>query len=210
MTTKFKNDLNQYISAQQAQWLEEYKKLYFTDDILMKEEDYFEGNLREVRIHNVNTANHETILNEANSNYPNIRIEIVHKSSRNYGHTFYEEFIYSPEGLFKGTGLVLRDAYDNVVSSQFKEINGDLSDFGVEKYYYDLNKNKYSPLFRSEFDLHTAEFQLINYFDESTMHPQAKLYLENTPEDLQKLIDLTGMPLALAQYYFTKETEPNF
>jgi hypothetical protein len=190
--------------------LDEYTKLYFTNDIVIKEEDYFEGNLSQVRIHNVNSINHDTMLNEAHSNYPNTWIDIVHKSSRNYGHTFYEEFIYSPESVFKGTHLVLRDAYDNVVSAQFREINGDLSYFGLAKYYYDPNKDQYSTIFRSEFDLHTGEFQLINYFDESTMHPQAKLYLENTPEDLQKLIDLTGMPLALAQYFFTKETEPNF
>lgn len=210
MNIKYKNSLGKTISSQQAQLVKDYSKLYINNNDIVKIETFYKNSLISVEYSNFDQLAHSEIIGLLNQSYSNCMLLVVEKQNVNLGYEFHESYHYTPECVLIGSSLKLFDSDMNLVAVRKKDNMGNLLNDGINKWFYDLSKDPDFYIFKSEFHHLTGEFECINYFDDSTMHPQDKLYLLNTPEDLQKLIDLTGIPLALAQYYFTNEIEPNF
>lgn len=211
MTIKYQNSSRKFVSVQQAQLLDDYYKVFINGDVIVKTETYYNKSLVIVEYYNNNQQEHVTIIELLNQIYSNCSLFIVERQDVNLGYELQESYHYSPEAILIASSTELFDPEMNLVAVRYKDNMGNMLNDGITKWYYDASRDPDTHIFKCFFDDLTGEFDFLEFFDESTMyHLEDTIYLENNPEDLQKLIDLTGMSLALAQYYFTNEIEPNF
>lgn len=205
---KYKNSQNNFISAQDAFELGNYCKVFSENDMVIKEEYFFEGQLMGAHLYNISET-HQTIIKDQQSfgyKWINIVETILYKNN----YKLFTRKNYEIDGTFTGTNLHLENALGQTVAYGYKNSNGDYEYDGIRKYYYDSKINPEDELFECTFkdngDLWELYWNNFHIDDDG----QESFVLLNNASDFQRLRDLTGMSEELARYYMNSEIKPDF
>lgn len=210
MEIKFKNALNKFITQQQASALITYDKCYYnTHGIVCKEESFYEGELTRLLIYNYNNESHQTLISN-NLNFGYKGISIVDVTHHNYGYKLHKMYNYRLDGTLNGINLDLFDSMHNVVAYGYQEPDGIYEYDRIRKFYFDHNINTDKYLFECTYEDNGDLWGLDWNNEHLNNSGQDRIVFYNTPEDKQKLIDLTGMSQSLVNYYMSFEIEPDF
>lgn len=209
MNIKYKDKQGNFITENQINQVNQYSKAYFDNNILIKEERYYEGKLMGLCYYNIN-IDHQVIIND-NNNSLYKWISIIETEDFNGGYKLKKRFGYSPTGILNGINLELYDNNGELIAFGYSDANGNLEYDRSKKYYWDRNLSPKDEMFECTYREDTGElFELYwnNYY--LSNDGQESFALHNTPEDIKTLMTLTGMSQQLAEYYMSPEIIPNF
>ena len=207
MEIKYKNKDRVLILQQQAVEEAEYYKSFYRYDTLVKEERYFNNKLMGLIYYNNDRINHKAIISDNLSlGYNWIRI-VEYQLFGDY--KLEKAFGYGLNGALKGTDFALFDANLELIAHGYKDANGNYEYDRTRKYFWNRNINPDNELFECTYYEDTGELWELYWSNEHIDNTgQESFVLFNTPEDVQKLISLTGISQELAEYYMSSEIIP--
>lgn len=200
----YRNALEKPITEQEALLLGEYTKSYSENGITLQRECFYDGAVTSLTFMNHTEEAHEAIMNRYSALYG--IIDIV-ECDRFGDYRLETGYRYDPG--FCGSSLALYNPDGELIAHGWKNADGAYEYDMTRKYYYDRAVNPDCELFECTFHEHTAQLLRLywnNYHIDDD--GQDSFVLLNTPEDIQQLIDLTGMPRPLAEYYMIAEIVP--
>jgi hypothetical protein len=207
MDIKYKNSYGDFIMLNKALQIDEYRKAYYDNNQLLKEELFYQGNI--VGLHYINFKNedHQVIVRNAIEEYGGVVI-IEYQMFGLY--KLEKSFSYNKNGYI-GNDLALFGPQGDVIAHGFKDENDKYEYDRTRKYYYNRAINPERELFECTYDPNTGALLEI-YWNNSHVDSdgQESFSLLNTPADHLELIDLTGMSIDLVNYYMSSEIVPNF
>lgn len=212
MIIKYKNNNKEIITKQQALQLDEYYKSYYNDNILIKEETHYGGNLHSVSHHNINNESHQTMLNDLYISI-DFGFSIVDHTTYPNQYKLEKTSIYKNEnGALAGRTTNMFDPNGELVGSETFNDSEVIPQFSnTLKYYYDRSINPFTHLFEVKYNKDTGAFWHFIFNQEHTdPFGQDSFVLLNTPEDIQRLINITGMSQELINYYLVASVEPTW
>jgi hypothetical protein len=203
MNIKYKNAKGTFITLEQIQALEEYRKVYFLNKVLVREEVFYQGEVNEEYIHNHNSESHEAII----ANHP--EAVIVDHLGYSNGYRLEKAYGYDSSGILRNRTHVLYDSNDKVVADEVIFDDEGAAIHSRRKVYWDLNISPNKEVFIASYrpDVNTIEGLYFNQEHENNTGQDAfTLGLD----EIDQVIEITGMSLELAQYYFTPEIIPSW
>ena len=205
---KYKNSQNNFITYQQVLMLDDYEKVYMENDVIIKEETFYKEELMGVSIFN-NTESHQVLIN--NNQFSGYKwINIVEITNYTNEYKLYKRYGYNLNGVLNGINLELEDTNKNIIAFGYKNVSGNYEYNRTRKYYFDNSINPNGELFECTYKDNGELWGLYWNNEHINNSGQDSIVLWDTPEDLQQLIDLTGMSQELAEYYMSSEIEPKF
>lgn len=209
MEIQYKNSQGTIITAQQAREIEDYFKSYYNGVTLLKEEEFYQNKLMGLLYYNNKNENHLTIVND-NSSSSYKWITIIEYEYFN-GYKLEKQFGYKLNGTFTGIDLSLYNVNGELIAHGYKNADGNYDYERSRKYYWDRNVNSDDELLECTYYENNGLLRQLYWnnfhIDEDG---QESFVLLNTPEDIQKLIDLTGISPELAEYYMSSEITPTW
>ena len=200
MTIKYKNTRDVFISLQQALQLDEYIKLYFEDGVLIREEEFYKGEINIEYIHNRNGDSHEDLHEE----YP----ESVIVDHINYLNGYRLEKAYSYEdGTLVANTHTLIDTKNKTVGN---EVIFDDEDGRVDhraKVFWDLSKNPDKEILKTTYYPNVETVNSV-YLNEEHIDFTGQDSIAFGESEIDQLMEYTGMSLELATYYFSVDIIP--
>lgn len=210
MEIKFRNDYGSFVSESQKNVLDKYYVSYYDNNLLIKEESFYKGELMGLYVYNLNNQSHVNILtNYGTASYK--WINIVEYQIYNGGFKLERTFGYDLDGTLDVTQLSLYDSNSELIAHSILDAAGNPKYENTRKYYFDRDVNPNDALFWCTYREDTGvliELYWNNYHLDDT--GQESFALLNTPDDIQQLISLTGMSQQLAEYYMSPNVIPNF
>jgi len=211
MVIKYKNIQGNLITYQQSLQVDEYYKAFYENDLLVKEEAYYQNELYGITYYNINDDTHTTILS---SNFSSdVEFNIVDEVTYSNGYYLKSSSSYSDvSGMLSGkTNRLYNPNGDLVGNELFLEDDNTPQYQSTYKYYYDRNINPLTFLFEVKFDNITGDFDYITFNEEhKDLLGQDSFALTNSSEDIQTLKDITGMTQELVDYYLSPSVIPTF
>jgi antitoxin component YwqK of YwqJK toxin-antitoxin module len=202
-TIRYKNSSNIFITFQQAQLLEEYSKGYYDGDLLIREEIFRQGLIREEYIHNHDNQTHGILI----TNYPDAII-IDHLRYSN-GCRLEKAYGYNDGGVLINRAHTLYDTNDKIIGHEVILDDDGGAIYQRKKSYWDLNVNPDKEIFTVVYypDINTVEGVHFNQEHENNSGQDA--YTLGS-DQIDEVIALTGVSVELAQYYFSPEVVPTW
>lgn len=120
------------------------------------------------------------------------------------------KFGYDLDGRLSGIAISFYNQEEELIAHGYKDQNGDYEFDRTYKYYWDTSINPNRELFECTYDDNGKLFEL--YWNNFHIDDdgQESFVLLNTSENIQELMNLTGMSQELAKYYMSSEIIPNF
>jgi hypothetical protein len=208
MSIKFLNSLGKEVSETQAYQLGEYVKIIESNGMPKIKYKMLSGQCYHIKYYKDNSETELQVVNTLVSDQK--PFSIIEVSTVLNNHRLEKSNVYSPEGLLVEKMNILYNVYDDVVATEvIVDVNLGTIDYDyTKKYYYDPAINPKTFLFQSYFD-ENGSFEKIYY---NSLHTDpdeqdSEVFL-NTPQDIQRLRDLTGISQQLANYYLSPNVIP--
>ena len=212
MEIKYKNKDRVLILQQQAVEEAEYYKCFYNNDILIKEVLYLNGVLYGIHYHNRTNEKHQEILT-LHYTHDDLEFCIIDHVFYNNGYRLEQLSSYENEkGDLVGRTNCLFDGDNELVGHEMFLRENTIPEYqSTKKYYYDKGINPVDHLFEAVYHKSNGAFDYIT-FNQNHTDPfgQDAFALSNASEDIQRLIEITGMPQELIDYYLTANVVPNF
>ena len=214
MSIKYKNNNNQFISFHQTDGLEEYYKVYFEDDVIIKEACYLDSEWYGLTFYNHKDEAHKEIIHrEFIPLQLDLEYSIVDTIFYKNGCRLEKTYIYGGiEMEYKGKTHSLFDWNGMMIGHEVFFGDSPKADTQyISKTYFDKAINPYGTL--CEFRYHSDTGKL-TYFSLNTAPTspfgEENFFVSNTLEELWQLKKQIGMPDELVNYYAVAEVIPRF
>lgn len=195
-----------WITEQEALSNGNYEKVFLDESkLVLKKELYVDNVLKRLYFYNIPKDKHTDYIEQ---NQQTNLLSIAFIQLENHGElTFKQAFDYSIKGEFLGTNLGLYDRNKKLIAKGWKNEQGQYEYDSCKKYYYNPAINPDDEIFNCWFNDDGELMEL--YWSNRHVDPseQESFVLLNTPEDIETLMQLTGMSRELAEYYMVPEIE---
>lgn len=208
--SSFSNEFSGWITKKEALSTGNYEKVLLDENqVFIRKEIYVEHGLKRLCFYNIPKVRYTELIDQ---NQQANLLSIVFVEFENHGElVFRQAFNYSLQGKFFGTNLELYDSNIKLIASGWKNEEGKYDDYEhCKKCYYNPAINPDDVVFDCWFTKE-GELMELNWNNEH-IDPtgQESFVLFNTPEDIETLMQLTGMSRDLAEYFMVPEIEPSF
>ncbi len=207
MEVLYKDIDGELLTEQKIKELDAYCIEYYSNGILEKEEYILSERVASIKIYNHSNQNHSTILD----NYgPSIGPAIVDiELISNYKLLTY--FDYSKTNTLESKWIELYDLAGNRIGKGKSDANDNMDFSTVEKYYWDIDRNRYEPVFLCSYNAITGQLESFYFTDEATDHVnQTDFTLYNNTYNIQEIMDNYGVSQSLMDYYLSSDIRPEF
>jgi hypothetical protein len=212
ISIKYKNESDNFITFQQTANLEVYVKAIYDNGILTTEEEFVDGEIRTVRVHNINNSSHSSLLsNFYSSGNSDLEFCIIDHISYSNGYRLEKLSSYeNASGSLLGKVNRLFDMNNRLVGVEmFLGANNTPEYKSTYKFYYDQSINPERELFSCRYDDGNGAFESFDFNQEHTdRFGHDSFSLLNNPADILELKNITGMSQALVDYYLSAAVIP--
>lgn len=209
MIIKYQNSSESFITEQQAIILGEYNKLYFQSGSLIKEEEFDDNEIYGLIIYNHNNQSHQTLIN---TNFDKTKYEvftIIEEQNFPEGLYLKKLYLFDSNEILLGKTHSLYDTNNKLIGYERFLDNNTFPD-ERSKQYWDISINPNNIIFECIFDKNTGNIDSLYFNQEHLNNSGQDHFTLDIPNDIQELINITGMSQQLAGYYSTPEIIPNF
>lgn len=212
MNIEFKNMFDETIYEHQAAQLETYYKTYRLNGEIKYRERFQNGQLQLLTYYKEANEVHHEIMDEFFSS--GMYISIVGKESITGGYLLETGFDYDENGVLYVKRNELFDVKGNIIAFDYtKDLITNIPEFEkTRKYFYDPGVNPNYHLFSCSYD-ENANGKLIEiFYNNYHLNDDGRdaIYFTDIPEDIEMLMELTGISSQLAAYYVSPIVAPSF
>lgn len=201
---------DELVHKNQTPQLKSYYKVYNSNGRIKQMEKFYEGKLKGLIYYKDLDESHQQILD--NIFVPGKFLSIVESETRSGGYILEKEFYFSIDGMLSSRSNMLYDINKDLIAAELiTDLNTGIPDYNnTEKFFYDRNVNPDEYLFNCRYDEDGRLKELYYNNHHNNSDGQDSFLLDDSPEDIQELRELTGISQQLAEYYMSPNVIPNF
>lgn len=197
---RYKED---FLTEQEALRLGEYTKLFYENGLIHREEDYYQSKISMETIHNIKSEDHQVLLKKYpeamiadHISYDNgYRLKTIYSYDENYELYFTFNCLYDVNDIEIAAETIVNQENDKI---QYRS-----------KEYWDLDKSPKKELFETEYS-EAYEIVVYLYFNEEHYNNSGQDSFALGLDEIDKVMNITGISRELAVYYFTPDVVPNW